>query len=210
MNTLYNATATFCFFYTLNMWIFDRTGESAIDVITFGASLEYVSLYSLTFGAIVALVSYWMFYEVSKSTTGTTWSDNIPTLWVSLDGATNSQRTAWKIGVFFIVIIFPLFANAHFWNRFEAWDAWDNCNATQYDQIVDKWSYPSTSFVKDCDFWDAYRYGDFQKRTVEKHGGISFVPLVEPVICVALSVGMFAFSLFIAFTLFFRHKRSKA
>lgn len=207
MNVIYQPTAAFSFLFILNMWIFDRVGEPVIKVITFGASLEYVPLYTLTFGALLALVSYWMFYEISKSTNGTTWTDKIPTLWVSLDGATKSQNKAWKIFVFFIAIIFPLLANVHFWKRFEAWDAWDNCSATQlYDKKVDKWSYPSASFVDNCDFWDAYRYGDFQKRAVEKHRGISFVPLVEPIMCAILSVGMLVFSIFITYKIFFHSK----
>lgn len=203
MNTIFSAVSGFTTLFILNLWIFDRSTGAAIDIITFNASKEYVPLYGLTFGALLTLFSYWIFYEASKLTGGRTWVDRIPSPWVDMNQATEKQKKIWKQFVYFVVIIFPLIASIHFWSRLDNWQAWNNCAIMPNEEEITLWSYPEASFTKNCDFWDAYRYGDYKQRTTESHHGTSYVPLLEPTACVLLTSSMFISAFLISRKLFY-------
>jgi hypothetical protein len=185
MNKIFDYIWSVSTLFILCLWFFDRSDVSLTDIIT---SKEYVPLYGLTAGAVASLVSYWAFNE-AVTATATTWYDRVPSPWVELDSTTpDRQKIIWKRWVCAILILLPLGANIHFWTRLNVWQAWDNCPHTPYEGEVGLWSYPEASLVTECDFWDAHRYGDYEHRKEDKHHGISYVPFVIPVICVALSI----------------------
>lgn len=198
MKQIYSSITTFCTLFIFNYWVFDRTGNSAISIITFNAAWEYIPLYGITIGALISLVGIWVFDEAIKSSNVSPekklWLSRVPIPWIDGKDLSERQEKTIKSIALFLVIIFPLLANIHFWLRLNAWNAWDNCGSTPGDHQVKIWDYPTASFNSQCDFWDAHRYGNYDKRSLDGHGGTSFVPLVEPSISIALSAFLFIYA----------------
>lgn len=198
MNKIYSTIITFTTLFLFNYWVFDRTGNAAIGMITFNAAWEYIPLYGITIGTLVSLVGLWVFDEASKSSPhmveAKSWLDKVPLPWIDHKDLSKRHEKFLKLFVIFLVLAFPLMANIHFWLRLNSWNAWDNCGTTPGEPIVKIWEYPTASFNAQCDFWDAHRYGNYEKRSLDGHGGTSFVPLVEPSISIVLSIWLFIYA----------------
>lgn len=202
MKIIFSTVSSFVVLLIIQLWVFDRMEGPVFDIYFLKVSKEYIPLYALTFGALASLIGLWVFDDVIDTSNDLRWFDRVPSPWVDISDAKVSQKTKWKALVVILIVFLPVLANIHFWNRIHEWQAWNNCD--KMSSKVDIWSYPHSSVSGQCDFWDAYRYGKYDSRTQENHGGTSFVPLFEPIFALILTCSLVIYSISITRKVFFK------
>lgn len=182
MHKLWSAIATFNFLFTVNLWLMDRTNESPIDVFNPAQNWSSVPIFALSFGTVLTLFSALLMQKLIHLKRALVGVDRLPSLWIEKFEHEEFKKK-WKLTVFFLTVIFPLFAQIHFWRRFHEWDAWTNDPATLVES-VSLYKYVSPIYFFD---WDAFRYGDYSKMALDGWKGVSFVPFWQPFIMAVLT-----------------------
>lgn len=173
---LWSSIATFTVIYILHLWILDRTNKLLIDIFHFDDTWESAPVFALTFGTFITILTFVLMLSLIRNNKNNNWLERIPPLWVDIDIKSQLGRV-WRCVIVAFVLLFPLFAQVHFWRRLHNWQVWKNNTQAE---IVGLWSFVSPQhFIS----WNAYRYGDHSKRLTEDgFGGVSFLPFWQPII----------------------------
>lgn len=188
----YNFVTTLTLFFIINLYFFDRAQNPIFYFLALNTQWQYVPIYGLTLGCMMSLLSYSVFYKSLPNIIDSNWLANITIPWIISVNLSQEYEKKLKFATFMLIIIFPLVANIHFWLRLDDWAIWTNCKITVEESLNNAvWQYPSLVFKEECSFFDSYRYGSFHSRKEPRQGGLSFIPLIEPIVFLIMSFFLF-------------------
>jgi hypothetical protein len=191
MGALWAAVTSFNVLFLLNLWWLDRSDKALINIFTPDEHWESVPIFGLSLGSLFTIVSFALL-TISAGRCRRErkpWHERIPMIWVRQRDLSTSDKRWWQGVVIVVCIIFPLLAHLQFWSRFDDWQAWRNYNPHRGEEVR-LFEPVSPKYLLD---WDAHRYGDHSR--LEERRGVSFVPLFQPLIMMALTVAVFGLAL---------------
>lgn len=203
MTKLWSSITTFNILYILNLWILDRTGNVVIKIFMIDNNIESVPIFGLTLGSSTTILSFYLLLVYARDHLTNEWHDRIPSLWIQIEPAFARK---WSSVLIVLCIVFPLTAQYHFWSRFYTWQAWSNHEPTK-GQLISLFEPVSPHAILD---WDNYRYGNFSRTNEKNYKGLSYAPLYQPLIMLALTGGVIWFAIANALILNYKKIPDKA
>ena len=185
MAKIWSTITTFTILFLLDLWLMTSTDRSHIDIFPLARNKSEVPIFGLSLGTLLAVLSSALMLALIPRSTRASWVERVPTLWV--DPTEHARfRCVWKGATLFMAVVFPLGAQFHFWRKFHHRDfkAWIN-DGSDPPTLVSLYEPVSPLLIFD---WDKHRYGNPLNMQLSDGGGVSYLPLWQPVLMVMLSL----------------------
>ena len=181
MYRVFAGLVTLQILFLLNLWLMTSQGENVLKALHLAKGREVVGIIGISGGPLVQIiVLLFLIYIINNS--NKEGLKKFPAFGLEFENDKFERHGV--IGAFLLICIFPLFAFAHFWDRFLKYQAWNN-QLTLKGEEVGLWE-----VVSGCHFlaWNKCRYGAISGAYTKNEVAVSFVPFWQPFLAATLTL----------------------